>query len=263
MKPAIGVFDSGLGGVSVLRDIRHRMPRENLVYVADSAYAPYGDKGPDEVLQRSLAISEFLLEQGAKAIVVACNTATAVAVGELRERISVPIIGMEPGVKPALERSQTGRIGILATTRTLQSEKFTNLLKRLDGRGEIYPQACPGLVEVVESASWDQPDSQALLYHYINPLLDKGIDQLVLGCTHYPFLRAQIEAMVGNQVNVIDTGKAVARQVQRQLEIAGVVCSEEVEPEVDFFSSGELGRAADRLSHLWGKPVKVKALPRL
>lgn len=258
----IGVFDSGLGGLSVLRDIQRLMPAENLLYVADSAHAPYGDKSEAEVVQRSLQITEFFQQQKAKAVVVACNTATAAAVREIRQRYTFPVVGIEPGVKPALLQSQTGRVGVIGTTRTINSEKFSNLLTACADLGQVYSQACPGLVDAVEQGRQDTQDVADLLYHYINPLLEKGIDQLVLGCTHYPFLRPQIEAICGEQVTIVDTGEAVARQLQRLLQHDNLLNTTGGGGMVRFYSSSTHGNAASLISALLKRPVvNVEPLP--
>ncbi|MBN2419551.1 MAG: glutamate racemase, partial [Deltaproteobacteria bacterium] len=180
----VGVFDSGVGGLSLLRCIREELSNEDLIYVADSAYAPYGDKPVEYIEKRSFAISRFLIEQKAKAIAVACNTATAVAIAKMRSAFSLPIIGMEPGVKPAIAASQSKTVGIMATTETLKSEKFRLLTDRFCNECNIVTQACPGLVEQVESIDLSDGKTIELLEKYVGALLSKGADIIVLGCTH-------------------------------------------------------------------------------
>ena len=193
----IGVFDSGVGGLSVLREIRRELPFEDLLYVADSGHAPYGDKSPEAIEARATAIAEFLIGEGAKAVVVACNTATGAAARLLRARYPVPIVAMEPAVKPAVELTRTGVVGVLATRRTLASNSFTVLLGRIGGAAEILLQPCPGLVERVEAGDLDGDATRALLRDYLGPLIERGADTIVLGCTHYPHLRPLIGELAG------------------------------------------------------------------
>ncbi|TAK35537.1 MAG: glutamate racemase [Chloroflexota bacterium] len=219
----IGAFDSGVGGLSVVLAIRQLLPGEDLVYLADSAHCPYGDKPLEEIRELAFKAAEFLLERGSKLIVVACNTASAAALADLRSRYPVPFVGMVPAVKPATLSTASRRVGVLATRATIQAELFADLLSQFAEGVEVYPQACPGLVELVEAGRTDLAHSEQLLRRYVEPLLEKGIDRLVLGCTHYPFLRASIESIVGPAVSVIDSGAAIARQVQRVLESRGAL----------------------------------------
>src|SRR5512135_3634561 len=214
---AIGVFDSGVGGLSVLRHIRRTLPDERLIYVADSGHVPYGDKSPEYIEQRSLALTRFLVEQGADAIVIACNTATAAAAAALRSRFSIPIVAMEPAVKPAVAATRSGVVGVLATIGTLESARFAALLERYAGEVESITQGCPGLVEQVELGELHSARTRELVERYTAPLLRRGADTLILGCTHYPFLAPLIREVVGEGVALIDTGAAVARQLQRRI----------------------------------------------
>src|SRR5574340_1031098 len=203
-KP-IGVFDSGVGGLSVLREIRRELPGEHLLYVADSGHAPYGDKPRQMIEARSVAIVEFLLNRGAKAVVVACNTATGASVETLRARFAVPIVAMEPAVKPAAESTKSGVIGVLATSGTLGSGNFARLHQRFGAKVEILVQACPGLVELVEAGDLSGDRTRALIEKYLVPLLAQQADNIVLGCTHYPFLAPLMVgrgAMTNNWVDI-------------------------------------------------------------
>lgn len=256
----IGVFDSGVGGLSVLRRIRALLPAESLHYVADSRHLPYGDKTVEQVRQRVFRIAGRLIDQGAKALVVACNTATAAAIHELREAYPLPIIGMEPGVKPAVESSRSGVVGILATQGTLQSDKFTRLVSRFGTGAEVIVQPCPGLVERIEQGRLDDAETETLLQRYLQPLREKGADALVLGCTHYPFVRPLIERLAGPGVQVIDTGWAVARQVQRQLDSADLL-NKGGNSEVRFFTTGTPEQQSTLFQRLWGEAMAVRALP--
>ena len=260
----IGVFDSGVGGLSVLAHIRRRLPREALIYAADSAHVPYGDKPTAEIRRRSLAVAESLLGLGAKALVVACNTATAVAIHDLRSHYPhLPIVGMEPGVKPAVAQSRARKVGVLATTGTLRSGRFSHLLERHGGGAEVIMQPCPGLVERVERGELGDGITEALLKRYLEPLLENGVDSLVLGCTHYPFLIPLIERLAGPDVTVIDTGPAVARQVEQRLAGQGLLNGHQANGRIRFFTSGELDRHRSMFERLWGESLLLEPLPEV
>jgi glutamate racemase len=213
----IGIFDSGLGGLSVLRAVQSLLPGEDIVYLADSGYAPYGERDDDFIADRSVAIGEWLLSQGAKALVVACNTATAQAVHLLRQWVTVPVVGVEPGLKPASLRSVSGVAGVLATAATLRSEKFRRLLADHQTRCRFICQPGHGLVEAIERGETDSPELLALLERYLAPMLAEGADTLVLGCTHYPFIDAALRRVAGDQIALIDTSAAIAQQLARLL----------------------------------------------
>jgi glutamate racemase len=255
----VGVFDSGVGGLSVLKHIRAALPHESVIYCADSRHTPYGAKSPEQIQQRSLALAEFLVAQEAKSIVVACNTATAAAVALLRERFPIPIVGMEPAVKPAVAATRSGVVGVLATVGTLKSAQFAALLENYGQGVEIVTQACHGLVECIERGELDTPATRALVHDYVAPLLAKGADTLVLGCTHYPFVRSLIELEAGPAVSIIDTGAAVARQLQRRLEEQGLLSASGGGE--TFWTSGDVAHAECVTAWLWGAPVRVSQLP--
>jgi glutamate racemase len=226
----IGVFDSGVGGLSVLRHIRAQLPHEHLMYFADSGNAPYGDKTEQFVVDRALAVTDFLLEHGAKALVVACNTATVAAIKAVRARYpDLPVVGVEPGLKPAAAATRNGKVGVLATARTLKGEKFLQLREQISAasQAEFLLQPAIGLVDQIELGDLEAPAIGAMLEKYIAPLLDQGADTLVLGCTHYPFVKNGIERVLHDHgrmdVTLIDTGDAVARQLGRLLEAAGLL----------------------------------------
>ncbi len=262
MSPAarpIGVFDSGVGGLTVLRHIRAALPAEDLIYVADSAHAPYGDKSAQFIEARSLAIAEFLVARDARALVVACNTATAAAILALRERYGLPIVGMEPAVKPAAEATRAGVIGVLATGGTLESGKFAELVQRFGSRARVIVQPCPGLVEQVEQGDLAGPLTRRLLEGFVAPLLAAGADTLVLGCTHYPFLEPLLRELAGEQVAIIESGAAVARQLVRRLGGTDFVPAGTGGTEY-FFSSGEPVQLEALLPRLWGSPARVERL---
>lgn len=253
----IGVFDSGVGGLSVLLAIRDELPAENLLYVADSGYAPYGDRDSDFIAERATKITEFLLAAGVKAIVVACNTATVVSIAKLRAWCPVPLVAIEPAIKPASVSTRSGTIGVLATSRTLASPSVARLCETHGSNVQILLKACPGLVEQVEQAELLSDATRALLVRYINPLLEAGADTLVLGCTHYPFLMPLIREIVGPDIAIIDPATAVARQLARRL--AGNLTTSRPDSlaGVRFFSSGSLENAQSIISALWGENVRV------
>jgi glutamate racemase len=255
---AIGVFDSGVGGLSVLKHIRAALPQRDLLYVADSGHVPYGDKTPDYIRERSLILTQFLVAQGAEAIVIACNTATAAAAAFLRERFALPIVAMDPAVKPAVAATKSGVVGVLATVGTLESARFAALLEQYAGDVDIVTQACPGLVEQVEAGELDTPATLALVERYVRPLIARGADTLVLGCTHYPFLKPLIASVAGAGVRLIDTGDAVARQVARRLAVGAAASSAHV-PTARFWSTGDVAVARRIVSQLWGHAVTVDA----
>ena len=256
----IGVFDSGVGGLSVLRDIRKELPNEDLLYVADSDHAPYGDKEAEYIETRSVAISQFLVDQPVKAIVVACNTATGAAVAKLRAIFKVPIVAMEPAVKPAVENTKSGVVGVLATRRTVSSENFLNLLARFGNNADIIVQACPGLVEQVEAGDLQGEKTRSLLQGFVRPLLEKGADTIVLGWTHYPFLAPLIRTLAGIEVAIIDPGEAIARELRRRLESIGQLSDRNWPGSERFWTSGSTASATTLISQLWGSAVEVKQL---
>ncbi len=257
----IGVFDSGAGGLSILSGIHGLLPGETLLYVADSAHAPYGPKGEDFIRARCEHIMGFLLRQQAKAVVVACNTATAAAVAQLREHYSLPIIGVEPAVKSAAQQSKSGVVGVLATSGTIASDKFLNLQSRFAQKVHILTRACPGLVELIEQPTPDHKALDALLRDYIKPLLERGADTLVLGCTHYSLIREHIQQIAGPQVNIVDAGTAVAKELQRRLQAQGLDNKAGGTGAVRFFTSGDVKVQSALLGHYWGVPVTVASLP--
>lgn len=253
----VGVFDSGVGGLSVLREIRALLPHEDLLYVADSAHIPYGEKSARFVEARSLAIAKFLLEHHAKAVVVACNTASSAALATLRAQFSMPIVGMEPAVKPAAQQTRSRRVAVLATGATLASEKFAQLLARFGGGVVVHVQPCPGLVEQVEAGELDGEDTRALVEKYVAPLLHRGVDTLVLGCTHYPFLLPLIRQVAGPAVSVIDPSPAVARELRRRLESERLLARAVRPGSERFCSSGPTDQTKRVMAQLWGKNVPL------
>lgn len=249
----IGIFDSGVGGVTVLREIEAQLPHEDLLYFADTANIPYGTKSKAEISRLARAVSEFLISKKAKLIVVACNTASVASLSYLRETFSVPFVGIVPAVKPAATMSNSKRIGVMATDTTLLSDTFEDLVHKFAPDAAVIRQTCPGLVELVEQGRIDGPEAEALLQRYLDPLLAQGIDTVVLGCTHYPFLRSLIEAIVGSDISVIDPAPAVARQVVRVLDSNGLRATRKRAGTVRFFTSGDERRFAELLRKLMSR----------
>ncbi|WP_028696342.1 glutamate racemase [Pseudomonas cremoricolorata] len=255
----VGVMDSGVGGLSVLAEIQRLLPSESLLYVADCGHVPYGEKSPEYIRQRCRQIAAFFREQGAKAMVLACNTATVAAVADLRTLYpDWPLVGMEPAVKPAAAATRSGVVGVLATTGTLQSAKFAALLDRFASDVRVITQPCPGLVECIEAGDLHSPALRELLAGYLQPLLEAGCDTLILGCTHYPFLRPLLATMVPQDVAIIDTGAAVARQLQRLLDERGLL-AEGPARDTDFWTSADPQNLRKILPLLWNKSDSVQS----
>lgn len=219
-QPAIpvGLFDSGVGGLSVMRELMRQAPAQPIIYLADQAHVPYGQRSLAEIRALTEEVTRFLLQEGAQIIVIACNTASAAALHSLRDSFpEVPFVGMEPAIKPAAEHTRTRHVGVIATEATFQGELFASLMDRFTAGITVHTQACPALVPLVEAGELDSERTRAALQGYLTPLLDVGIDELVLGCTHYPFLRRTIEQVIGAGIEIVDPAPAVARQAIRVL----------------------------------------------
>ncbi|WP_334187729.1 glutamate racemase [Noviherbaspirillum sp.] len=258
---AIGVFDSGIGGLSVLRHIHASLPNERLLYFADSGFAPYGDKTEDVIVARSLAIAAFLVEQRIKALVVACNTATAAAIAALRERYpSLTLVGVEPGLKPAAASSASGIVGVLGTARTLSSAKFAALHAQISAATGVrfIAQPCVGLADQIEKGELRSAATALLVRRYVEPLLAQGADTLVLGCTHYAFVQPLIEEVVrrmtSRQVTIVDTGEPVTRQLARLLEARGLLCPASSGSSIAAFTTGH----ENSLMHAFSTLLKLQ-----
>jgi len=255
----IGIFDSGIGGLSVAREIRRELPSEHLLYLADSAYVPYGDRTVDEVRARTLAAGRYLEERGAKVLVVACNTASGAALELLREQLSIPVVGLEPAVKPAVAGSRNGRVGVMATVGTLRSDRYARLVEAYANGSQVIAQPCPGLADLIEDGHLDDDALRASLAEFAAPLRAAGVDTVVLGCTHYPFVRAQIEAALGPGVRLLDSGPAIARQTARVLRAAGAL-----EPggsgSLRLLTTGDAAEVAAVAARIWGEPLPVEHL---
>ena len=251
----IGFFDSGVGGLSVMLAARRVLPCEDMIYFADSAHCPYGSKSGDFVRGRALAIGRFLLARGAKALVVACNSASEAALEFLRLTFpGLEIVGVEPAIKVAQSLSHNQKIGVLGTALTLGGGRFSRLLENFSSGLEVYTQPVSGLVELIESGRFDDPALAATLKNNLQPLLAKGIDTLVLGCTHYPIIRGRIAALCGPRVKVIDTGEPVALQLRRRLEASGRLNPGPDPGRTEYFTSGDVATALPVLRAIMAEP---------
>ncbi len=236
----IGIYDSGVGGISVLRAIREQMPNESVVYFGDQGHIPYGPRPMEQIRSFSEAITNFLLQQKAKIIVVACNTASAAALKYLREKFqTVQFVGMEPAVKPAAEQTQTGKVGVLATPATFQGALYASVVERFANGVELFQNTCNGLVQQIEQGNLEGKETRNILEAALLPMLEKNIDTVVLGCTHYPFVIPLIQEIVGNKVRVIDPAPAVAKQVGRLLEVNRTRNESKSRGKIKFYTSGD------------------------
>ncbi|WP_446050353.1 glutamate racemase [Zobellia laminariae] len=233
----IGVFDSGVGGTSIWKEIQKLLPNENTIYLADSKNAPYGEKSQEEILQLSIKNTNLLLEKGCKIIVVACNTATTNAISYLRTNYSLPFIGIEPAIKPAALQSESKTIGVLATKGTLSSSLFHSTSENHAHGIKVIEQEGTGLVPLIENGKVDAEETRLLLNTYVEPMLDQGMDCLVLGCTHYPYLIPVLKSMLPEHVKIIDSGEAVARQVKAILEKNDILNTSEKPVKHQFYTN--------------------------
>lgn len=257
----IGIFDSGVGGLSVWREIVRRLPSEATIYVADQAHVPYGPRDPHEIRAFCDGIADWLLAQGCKAIVVACNTASAAALKHLRDRLpGVPIVGMEPAVKPAAGITRTGVVGIMATPATFQGRLFQATAGRHAAHIRLINQICDGLAEAVETGVATTAEGESLVRRFVEPMLAAGADVIVLGCTHYPFVIDVVRRIAGPEVTVIDPAPAVARQVERVLDARGLRASRDFGARHRFVTSGSVRALASALESLVGVRAGAEGL---
>ena len=258
MTAPVGVFDSGVGGLSVAREIRRALPAEHLLYVADTAYVPYGDRGDDEVRARTLAIGEWIAAQGAKVLVVACNTATGAALELLRERLSIPVIGLEPALKPAVRESAAGRVGVMATSGTIRSARFQRLVDNYANGAQVVRNPCPGLADLVEDGMLGGPELAERMESFVAPLREAGVDTVVLGCTHYVFVRDAIQQALPG-VRLLDSGEAIARRTRQILAEADALQADGPGA-LRLLTTGDPAEVAPVAHRLWGGPVEVEHL---
>ena len=257
----IGIYDSGVGGLTVLRAVRALLPGEDLIYLADQAKVPYGSRPLAEVRQLVEGAARFLMGQGAKLIVIACNTASAAGLRHLRELFpDYPLVGMEPAVKPAAEQTLSGKVGVLATPSTFQGEMYASVVERFAQDVELFEATCPGLVRQIERGYLTTPKTRRILEEAILPMMEQGVDTLVMGCTHFPFVIPLIKQISGQGMRVIDPAPAVARQVQRVLEQHQLLNPQQRSGTISYFTSGDPLRLAELLPKLIGNTADVKAL---
>lgn len=258
-KSPIGIFDSGVGGLSVLRAIREQIAEESVIYFGDQGHIPYGSRSMDQIRNFSEAITRYLLAHGAKIIIVACNTASAAALRYLRERFpDASFVGMEPAVKPAAEHTQTGKVGVLATPATFQGALYASVVERFANGVELLQNTCPGLVQEIEAGNLKGEETRRILEDALRPMIEKNIDTVVLGCTHYPFVIPLIQEIAGENVRVIDPAPAVARQVRRVLEATGTKSQSGTRGEVRFYTSGDVEDLQSLLPLLLGEIGNVE-----
>ncbi len=257
----IGIYDSGVGGLSVLRAIRAALPHEDLLYLGDQANVPYGERTLEELRELARGVTRFMLAQGAKLIVIACNTASAAALKTLRQEYpEIPFVGMEPAVKPAAEQTHSGKVGVLATPSTFQGELYASVVERFANGVEIYQETCPGLVSQIEKGQLDTPKTRRILEAALMPLMTRGVDTLVIGCTHFPFVIPLIEEITAGQARVIDPAPAVARQTQRVLEEHGLLNPQPETGLTRYYTTGDPAKFARVLPRLIGVQANPLAL---
>lgn len=257
----IAIFDSGVGGLSIAQCINHRLPNENLLYVADTLHAPYGDKTAEFIQQRVNEIAYWFIERNAKAIVVACNTATVNAIDQLRKNISIPVIGVEPAIKPAVNLSKNKKVAILVTKATAENQRFLTLVAQYSHNSEVIIQPCPGLVELIEQDKKNSPECELLLSKYLQPLLDKGVDTIVLGCTHYPLVKGIINKICGENVIIMETALPVTEQLQRQLALHNLINPSNKLGTTRFYSSKHSDMQQALFTHIWQQSLQLNSYP--
>lgn len=257
----IGVFDSGVGGLWILKHLQSELPQNNYVFFADQGHVPYGERPMEEIRAFSEKISEFLIKKDCKIIVIACNTASAAALLYLRRKFpDVLFVGMEPAVKPAVETTHTKKVGVLATPATFQGELYNSVVERFASDVEIFQNTCPGLVEQIEKSEFDSFITKKILNEAILPMLKDGIDTIVLGCTHYPFVIPQIKEIVGDKVKVIDPTLAIVRQVSHLLAESNLVNQKKDRMEIEVFTTGEDKMMNNILEKLFNFKIEVKKI---
>ena len=259
----IGVFDSGVGGLSILRALRAQLPNEHFIYIADQAHVPYGPRPLEEVRGFAEGITRYLLSEGAKAIVIACNTASAAALHYLRQTFpEIPFVGMEPAVKPAAEQTQTGVVGVLATPATFQGKLYASVVERFARGTRLLENTCDGLVQCIEKGNLDGNEPRRILENALKPMLAEGMDTVVLGCTHYPFVIPLIQEIVGENVRVIDPSPAIAKRTEYVLKERNAL-STAPKGTVKFFTTAEPEKVRRVLGYLWREGGEMPEVERL
>lgn len=257
MQKPIGVFDSGLGGLSICHSIKSILPAENIIYFADLEYSPYGTKSKKEIKERSEFIVQFLINKGCKLVVVACNTATVNTINALRMKFAIPIVGIEPGIKPAALKSKNGVIGVLATQQTLNSNSFQQLKAKYSDTVRIEVKACPEFVNLVENLKHEGDAAVEAAEYYIKPLLAVGCDQIILGCSHFSFLRSAISKTIGTKADIVDTAIPVAMEVKRKLHHLNILSENNGSGSTKLWTSGCSIKTASSVNKLWGGEASV------
>ena len=252
----MGIFDSGVGGLSVAREIRRALPAEDLLYVADTAYCPYGDREVEEVRERALAVGRHLEAAGAKVVIVACNTATGAALEALREALTVPVIGLEPAVKTGAARTRNRRVAVMATVGTLRSERFARLVREHGHGVDVLSQPCPGLVDLIEQGHLDGDLLAARVQELTRPIREAQVDTVVLGCTHYPFVAEALRRALGPEVEIVDSGPAIARRLAQVLREGGLGAAPGP-GSLRVSTTGEPGAVQPVVDRLWGEAVDL------
>lgn len=239
MKQPIGMIDSGVGGLTVAKEVMRQLPNEKIIYLGDTARCPYGPRTTREVKKFTWELTTFLLEKNIKMLVIACNTATAAALDEIRKELTIPVIGViNPGARAAIKRTRNYRVGIIGTVGTVKSGAYEKALKSLNSRLFVSSHACPKFVPLVESGEYDGPIAEKIVEEALKPLLDQNLDTLILGCTHYPLLGPLIKNVMGETVNVISSGGETAREVSAILQYNGLLDTCEETPEHEFYTTG-------------------------
>jgi len=256
----IGIFDSGVGGLTVWDKVRLKLPNENMIYLADSANCPYGNKPAEQIIKHAIYNTEFLLSKGCKLIIVACNTATAAAIETLRSKYSVPFVGMEPAIKPAALNSKTGKIGVLATKGTFNGQLFKSTSAKYASHIETIIQIGEGLVEIVENGELDTPKAFETIAQCVQPMLQKGVDKIVLGCTHYPFFKEKIEKIAGDRIDVIDPAPAIANRTWQLLEDHNLLRKANLPRSMEFYTNGNTQLLKELIYYLSNLDTKVNKL---
>lgn len=255
----LGVFDSGVGGLSVLKAIREHLPAEPVIYIADQSHVPYGPRPMTEIQAFSEGVTRFLISQNVKLVVVACNTASAAALQYLRTTFpGIPFVGMAPAIKPAVEQTRTGMVGVLATPATFQGALYASVVERYASGVTVLQDTCPGLVQQIEKGDLDGPDTRRILEYALHPMLGEGVDTVVMGCTHYPFVIPLIREICGEAVQVIDPAPSIARQVGRLLDAHGMRFSESKQTDVIAYTTGELPPFRQVLPYLFGEDADIR-----
>lgn len=258
---SIGLFDSGVGGLTVLRAVRELLPTEELIYFADQAHVPYGPRGLEEVRRFSDGVASYLMNLGVKLIAIPCNTASAAALHALREKYpDFPIVGMEPAVKPAAEHSETGVVGVLATPTTFEGELYASVVERFGQEVTLLQSTCPGLVVEIEAGRAGGPEAERILREALEPMLPKAVDTVVMGCTHYPFAFDAIRSIVGPEVRLIDPAPAVARRVRGLLEEGDLLNPSAEAGRVRYLTTGDAAHFREQIKQLLGEAVETEAL---